>query len=216
MFEILLTQPLTSLLDAFFSFTGSYVFALVLLTVLIRLILMYPNYQSFKSQLAVTQTARGNKDQLIELQSKLSKAKTEEERKEYQLQISQLVMENFSGMKTGCLTALIQFPILAGLYYTISKNDFIKQEDLLWFNLGSTDIFMAMIAGLVMMMQMYLSFKQSDNGNPQMKMMLFMMPAMVVISSIFMPSAIPFYWTVSSIWMILQTFVFNKFKPKLT
>lgn len=216
MFEFLLTQPMTNLLDAFFNFTGSYVLAIVLLTMLIRLMLMYPNYKSFKSQLAVTQTTQGNKDHLIELQSKLSKAKTEEERKQYQVQISQIVMENFSGMKNGCLTALIQFPILTGLYYTISKSNAIKHEDLLWFNLGSTDSFMAIIAGLAMMIQIYLSFKQSDNSNPQMKMMMFVMPFMVVLSSIFMPSAIPFYWTVSSFWMILQTFVFNKFKPSLT
>ncbi|MGE7090760.1 YidC/Oxa1 family membrane protein insertase [Lysinibacillus sp. NPDC048646] len=216
MFEFLLTQPMTNLLDVFFNFTGSYVLAIVLLTVVIRLMLMYPNYKSFKSQLAVTQTTQGNKGHLIELQSKLSKAKTEEERKQYQVQISQIVMENFSGMKSGCLTALIQFPILTGLYYTISKSNSIKHEDLLWFNLGSTDSFMAIIAGLAMMIQIYLSFKQSDNSNPQMKMLMFVMPVMVVLSSIFMPSAIPFYWTVSSIWMILQTFVFNKFKPTLT
>ncbi len=216
MFEFLLTQPMTNLLDVFFNFTGSYVLAIVLLTVLIRLMLMYPNYKSFKSQLAVTQTTQGNKGHLIELQSKLSKAKTEEERTQYQVQISQIVMENFSGMKSGCLTALIQFPILTGLYYTISKSNSIKHEDLLWFNLGSTDSFMAIVAGLAMMIQIYLSFKQSDNSNPQMKMLMFVMPVMVVLSSIFMPSAIPFYWTVSSIWMILQTFVFNKFKPTLT
>ncbi|MFJ7731553.1 membrane protein insertase YidC [Lysinibacillus sp. NPDC097231] len=212
----LITQPLTNLLNAFFHFTGSYVFAIVLLTVLIRLILMYPNFKSFKSQLAVTQTTLGNKEQLLELQSKLSQVKTEEERKDYQLQMSQLMMENFSGMKTGCITALIQFPILTGLYYTISKNNSIMQENLLWFNLGSTDVFMAIIAGLAMMIQIYLSFKLSKNSNPQAKMMIFMMPTMIVISSIFMPSAIPFYWTVSSIWMIVQTFVFNKFKPNLT
>lgn len=216
MFEFLLTQPMTNLLDVFFNFTGSYVLAIVLLTVLMRLMLMYPNYKSFKSQLAVTQTTQGNKGHLIELQSKLSNAKTEEEREQYQVQISQIVMENFSGMKSGCLTALIQFPILTGLYYTISKSNSIKHEDLLWFNLGSTDSFMAIIAGLAMMIQIYLSFKQSDNSNPQMKMLMFVMPVMVVLSSIFMPSAIPFYWTVSSIWMILQTFVFNKFKPTLT
>ncbi|GEM_PF-508014 len=212
----LITQPLTNLLNAFFHFTGSYVFAIVLLTVLIRLILMYPNFKSFKSQLTVTQTTLGNKEQLLELQSKLSQVKTEEERKDYQLQMSQLMMENFSGMKTGCITALIQFPILSGLYYTISKNNSIMQENLLWFNLGSTDVFMAIIAGLAMMIQIYLSFKLSKNSNSQAKMMIFMMPAMIVISSIFMPAAIPFYWTVSSIWMILQTFVFNKFKPNLT
>jgi len=213
-----LTQPLTNLLEAFFHFTGSYVFAIVLLTVLIRLILMYPNFKSFKSQQVVTQTTQGNKEQLLALQTKLSQAKTDEERKEYQLQLSRLMMENFSGMKTGCLTALIQFPILTGLYLTISKNNAIMHESLLWFNLGSADIFMAAIAGLAMMIQMYLSFKLAgnSNSNPQMKMMIGIMPAMIVFSSLFMPSAIPFYWTVSSIWMIVQTIVFNQYKPKLT
>lgn len=36
----LLIQPSTILLEAFFHFTGSYVYAIVLLTVLTRLILM--------------------------------------------------------------------------------------------------------------------------------------------------------------------------------
>lgn len=215
MFEFI-TQPLTNLLDIFFNFTGSYVFALVILTVLIRLILMYPNYKSFKSQLAGTQNSLGNKEKLIELQSNLSKAKTDEERKEYQLQISRIMMENFSGMKTGCLTALIQFPILTGLYYTITKSNAIQHENFFWFNLGSADIFMTIIAGLTMMIQIFISVKLSDNSHPQMKIMIFMMPLMIVISSIFMPSAIPFYWTISSLWVILQSFVFNKLKPKLT
>lgn len=211
-----LTQPLTNLLEALFHFTGSYVFAIVLLTVLIRLILMYPNFKSFKSQQVVSQATQGNKEQLLALQTKLNQAKTDEERKEYQLQMSRLIMENFSGMKTGCLTALIQFPILTGLYLTISKNNAIMHENLLWFNLGSADILMATIAGFAMMIQMYLSFKLAENSNPQMKMMIGIMPAMIVFSSLFMPSAIPFYWTVSSIWMIVQTIVFNQYKPKLT
>ncbi|MFJ7914671.1 MULTISPECIES: YidC/Oxa1 family membrane protein insertase [unclassified Lysinibacillus] len=215
MFEFI-TQPLTNLLDTFFNFTGSYVIALVILTVLIRLILMYPNYKSFKSQLTVTQKSLGNKEKLRELQSNLSKAKTDEERKEYQLQISQIMMENFSGMKTGCLTALIQFPILSGLYYTITKSNAIQHENFFWFNLGSADIFMTIIVGLTMMIQIYMSVKLSDNSHPQMKIMIFMMPLIIVISSIFMPSAIPFYWTISSLWVILQSFVFNKLKPKLT
>ncbi|TQR39855.1 membrane protein insertase YidC [Lysinibacillus sphaericus] len=215
MFEFI-TQPLTNLLDTFFNFTGSYVVALVILTVLIRLILMYPNYKSFKSQLAVTEKSLGNKEKLRELQSNLSKAKTDEERKEYQLQISQIMMENFSGMKTGCLTALIQFPILSGLYYTITQSNAIQHENFFWFNLGSADIFMTIIAGLTMMIQIYMSVKLADNSHPQMKIMIFMIPLMIVISSIFMPSAIPFYWTISSLWVILQSFVFNKLKPKLT
>lgn len=163
----------------------------------------------------VTQTALGNKEQLLALQTKVSQAKSDEERKEYQLQMSRLMMKNFSGMKTGCLTALIQFPILTGLYLTISKNNAIMHESLLWFNLGSADIFMAAIAGLAMMIQIYLSFKLAKNSNPQKKMMIGIMPAMIIFSSLFMPSAIPFYWTVSSIWMIVQTIVFNHYKPKL-
>lgn len=210
-----LIQPLTNLLEVFFHFTGSYVSAIVLLTVLIRLILMYPNFKSYKSQQVVTQTTQGNKEQLAALQSKLNQATTDEERKAYQLQISQIMMENFSGMKTGCLTALIQFPILTGLYLTISKNNAIMHESLLWFNLGSTDIFMAIIAGLAMMVHMYLSFKLAENSQPQMTMIMWIMPMMIVLSSLFMPSAIPFYWTVSSIWMIVQTIVFHQYKPKL-
>lgn len=75
---------------------------------------------------------------------------------------------------------------------------------------------MTIIAGLTMMIQIFMSVKLSDNSHPQMKIMIFMMPLMIVISSIFMPSAIPFYWTISSLWVILQSFVFNKLKPKLT
>lgn len=75
---------------------------------------------------------------------------------------------------------------------------------------------MTIIAGLTMMFQIYMSVKLADNSHPQMKIMIFMMPLMIVISSIFMPSAIPFYWTISSLWVILQNFVFNKLKPKLT
>ncbi len=87
----------------------------------------------------------------------------------------------------------------------------IASHTFLWFNLGHTDIWITLIAGVVY----YFQFKVSQSTMPtaqqqQMKMMGLLSPIMIVVFSFSAPAALPLYWTVGGIFLILQTIISSK------
>lgn len=47
-------------------------------------------------------------------------------------------------------------------------------------------------------------------ANPQMTMMLYIMPVMITVFALFLPSALALYWVVGNIFMVAQTLLINK------
>ena len=76
---------------------------------------------------------------------------------------------NINPLNMGCLPALIQMPIIMGLYYAILYSAEIKTHSFLWFDLGSTDIWMTAIAGVVYFVQAKVSlqtrYRSSEESN---------------------------------------------------
>src|SRR5699024_10897736 len=46
--------------------------------------------------------------------------------------------------------------------------------------------------------------------NPQMKMMLYLMPIMITVFAFFFPAALALYWVVGNIFMVIQTIFIRK------
>lgn len=82
------------------------------------------------------------------MQEKLKKSQSKEEQFDINMQIPKMTLENLASMKSGCVNAFIQFPILFGLIYAIRGNDHINNETFLRFNLGTTDLALIFIAAI--------------------------------------------------------------------
>lgn len=212
MFNNLLVTPLSSFLDSLYLFLGNYGLSIIILTVIIRLVLLYPNFKAYQSQIKNRNRTNPKEisDKIKALQEKLQNSQSKEEQLEINMQIAKITRDNIASMKSGCLNALIQSPILLGLFFAIRGNDHINNETFLWFNLGTTDFLLIIIAATITLIQVVISTKL--NNTTQMKgqsIMYFVAPIMISISASIMPSAIPLYWTVSTLIATVQLFAFN-------
>lgn len=113
---------------------------------------------------------------------------------------------------------LVQFPIMIGLYYAISHSSEISSHSFLWFDLGSSNVLMALIAGSIYFVQFIISQKLNNSPtprdqrlNPSLNMIGLLSPIMMIIFSLNIPAALPLYWTIGGLFMIGQTIVFQRF-----
>lgn len=108
----------------------------------------------------------------------------------------------------GCLPLMIQMPILIGFYQAISRTAAIAGQNFLWFDLGSPDplYILPLLAGATTFIQQKMMMGGSENQNPQMALMQWMMPVMIVIFAFGFPAALSLYWVVGNLFMIVQTY----------
>ncbi|WP_059170742.1 membrane protein insertase YidC [Bacillus sp. FJAT-27445] len=190
-------------------FGGNYGLAIILITFIIRLVLMPLMLGQYKKQMIMKGKMDTLKPDLDELQKKIKAEKDPGKKKELQSQTFALYQKHgVNPLNMGCLPILIQMPILTGFYYAIRNSAEIASHTFLWFNLGSPNIGITLIAGLIY----YLQFKVSQSSMPaqqqeQMKFMGLLSPIMIVMFSLKAPAALPLYWTVGGAFLILQTLI---------
>lgn len=112
MFEYLITRPLGWIIEQIYSLVANYGLAIIIFTVLIKLILLPLNIKSQKS-MRKTQKIQPI---LQELQKKYAN-----DQEKLNREMMKLYKENNVSMTGGCLPMLIQMPILIGLYQVIQK-----------------------------------------------------------------------------------------------
>ncbi len=112
MFEYLITRPLGWIIEMIYSLVANYGLAIIIFTVLVKLILLPLNIKSQKAM------RKQQKIQPIlqELQKKYANDQDKLNR-----EMMKLYKENNVSMTGGCLPMLIQMPILIGLYQVIQK-----------------------------------------------------------------------------------------------
>ncbi|WP_277815844.1 membrane protein insertase YidC [Paenibacillus sp. DMB5] len=124
----------------------------------------------------------------------------------------------FNPLNMGCLPMLLQWPITLAFYYAIRRTPEIAAHDFLWFNLGTTDMILPLIAAAVYYVQFRVSQSASaqiqQNQNNQMAFLGWLSPVMMGIFSFQMPAALPLYWAVGGMFIIVQTVILNKLYTK--
>ncbi|KOS67012.1 OxaA precursor [Lysinibacillus contaminans] len=214
-FYSIFVKPMEFLLEFFGNniFLGSYGLAIIAITVLIRLILMPIMLKNYRQQQMMKTKMDAFKPELEEVQKKMKEAKTKEEQMQYQQEMVGLYKKHgINPLNMGCLPMLIQMPIIMGLYFAILYSADVKTHQFLWFSLGSPDIIMTIIAGLVYLVQARVSlWTVPEQQKAQMKMFVYISPIMIVFISMSSMAALPLYWSVSGALLILQTYIGRKY-----
>lgn len=230
LFRALITQPLFNLLVAL-SQHMVFGWAIVLLTILVRLALFLPNQNAMKSQRRMQQ-----------LQPKL-----DELRKKYgkdQQQMAAKTMELYKTHKvspmSSCWPMLIQLPIMLGVYWIVRDglsphlsyllysfnenvnlmhfNEMFMGLDLTRRNMIALPIIVAVAQWGAVKLSMVRAKKRSkDTGAKPVgqmeqmnKMMLWVMPAMMGFFTATFPAAVGIYWLTSTIFSIGQQWFVNR------
>lgn len=209
-------------------------FAILLLTILIRTILLIPSQKALVSQ-----------RRMNELQPKLNKIK--EKYKDNQEMIAKETMALWKEYKVNpfgsCLPLLIQFPILIALFYVIQdglnpNTAYLLYEPLKNFDVHSINVIflgfldltkvnaiaLPLFVGGLQFLQMKLSFvknKKKDEVKPEKnkpgsememasKSMIYFMPVMIALFTASVPAGVGLYWSISTLYGIIQQLVVNK------
>lgn len=184
-------------------FNDSYGLSIIIVTIIIRLILLPLMIQQTKSSKAL----QALQPELEKLRAKYS-SKDQLTQQKLQQETMELFQKHGVNPLAGCLPILIQMPILVAFYHAIMRTAEIRTHTFLWFSLSSPDYILAFVAGLTTFLQQKLIMRQAP-PNPQMKIMLYVMPILIIIFAINFPSALSLYWVIGNIFMIIQTMVIS-------
>ncbi|WP_162920218.1 membrane protein insertase YidC [Paenisporosarcina cavernae] len=194
-------------------FGGSYGLAIIAITIIIRLILMPFMLKNYKNQQGMKVKMDAMKPEMEEIQKKLKAAKDKEEQMKYQQEMMGLYKKhNVNPLNMGCLPMIVQMPIVMGLYFAISHSPDVQSHEFLWYNLGSPDFIMMLIAGAVYFVQARVSlWTVPEQQKQQMKFFIYLSPIMIMFISYTSMAALPLYWTVGGLLLIFQTYLGRRF-----
>ena len=211
----------TKIIDILFHLTEvinfpSYALAIIMISILIKLAL-YPLMAKQMRSMANMQEVQ---PKMVAIQNKY-KNNPEKMNEE----VMKLYKEDDVNPMAGCLPMLIQMPILIGLFMALRGYHYVNPEfaGFFWINnLSDKDplfILPVMVAAL-MYLQTKISMGASSGGNDatqqSMKMMMYMMPAMMLFVCISMPAGLCLYYAFFSLFSIVQQYFMNKERAKLT
>lgn len=230
-FTTIFYQPVLNLLVFLYNITpfNDFGVAIILLTVIIKLIFWPLGGKAIKSQKA-----------LQDLQPKIDKIK--EEYKDDKVASSQKIMELYKENKvnpfSSCLPLLIQLPFLwavfrifrTGLennldlvYPFITKPESINTISFGLVDLGSPNVYLAVLAGLAQFWQAKMvttrkpEVKSAGAKDENMmaimnKQMLFIMPAVTVFIGLSLPGGLTLYWLVITLITAIQQLIVFKYQ----
>lgn len=197
--------PLSWVITEVADFFGeNYGISIIIVTLAIRLILLPLMIKQTKSSIMMQRI----QPEIKALREKYS-SKDAKTQQKLQQETMQLFQKHGANPLAGCMPLIIQMPILLGFYHAIMRTEAIKEHNFLWFDLGNADPYyiLPIIAGITTYLQQKIMMGGMDNSaNPQMKMMLYIMPIMIVVFAVSFPAALSLYWVVGNLFMIAQTY----------
>jgi len=210
-----------SMLIKFFAnaFHGDYGLSIVLVTFIIRLAIMPLMMNQTKKQMTMKEKMAVLQPELNALKEKYKNNVSAEAKKQQQVEMMQLYQKHqFNPLNMGCLPMLLQWPITLAFYYAIRRTPEIAAHDFLWFSLGKPDMILPFIAAAVYYVQFRvsqsISAQYQQNQNSQLAFIGLLSPIMMGVFSFAMPAALPLYWAVGGIFIIVQTIILNKMYAK--
>lgn len=214
-FHDYLVRPFVELIHALGEFLGSYGFAIIVITLAVRLILMPLMLNTMKKQQIMKEKMEVVKPEMEKIQKRLKAAKNQEEQRKIQQEMMTLYQQhNINPLAMGCLPIFLQMPIWMGLFYAIRISEDIRHAGFLWFKLGQPDIAMAIIAGIMYFIQFRVSMMNvPEQQKQQMKIVGLLSPIMILVFSFSAPAALPLYWGMSGLFLIGQTWLSKKLYP---
>jgi YidC/Oxa1 family membrane protein insertase len=205
-------------LDYIYKLTKNYGVAILLLTLLIRLLLWIPSNSSFK-QMKETQSKMAVIKPRMETLKKIYKDDPQKLNEETMKLYQEYKINPFGG----CLPMLLQLPIFIALYGTLINVVELKGAKFAFWitDLSQPDKFfiLPVFMGVTMLLQQKMSAQPSMDQQSEMsqKLLLYGMPIFLTFMSFSWPAGLMLYWSISNVLGILQQLLVNRSKdtPKL-
>jgi YidC/Oxa1 family membrane protein insertase len=210
-----IAQPLLVCLKFFYRYLHNYGVAIILLTLLIKILFWPLTHKSYVSMRAMKK-----------LQPKMQKIR--EKYKDDKEKLNQEIMQMYRTHKVnpvgGCLPMVLQIPVFFALYRLLYSSIALRHAPFFWWinDLSAPDRFPIgvqipylgnglPILTILMGISMYVQQKMSPTGgDPKMEKMMMMMPVVFTFFFINFPSGLVLYWLVNNVLSVGQQYYINK------
>ncbi len=210
----ILARPLLALLVWIHSFVGNYGVAIILLTVLLRLVFLPLNHKSMVSMRRMQRL----QPQMAAIRGKYKGSKELEQRQKMNEEVMELYRREGVSPFGGCLPMLAQLPILFAFYRLLSVAVELRQAPFaLWVqDLSDYDPYLVLplLMGGSMLAQQRMT--PSPGADPMQARMFKFMPVIFTVLFLYVPSGLVLYWLVNNLLGIAQQlYVNNKMDAEL-
>jgi YidC/Oxa1 family membrane protein insertase len=195
-------QPLFWLLQMMFAIAGNWGFAIIMLTILVKLAffpLSAASYRSMANMRRVAPKLTALREQYGEDRQKLSQ------------EMMGLYKKEKINPLGGCLPILVQMPVFIALYWVLMESVELRQAPfMLWIeDLSIKDPFfiLPLIMGASMFIQMQLNPTPPD---PMQAKVMKLMPIIFTVFFLFFPAGLVLYWVVNNMLSIAQQYYITK------
>ena len=202
-------------------FTKNYGWAIILVTILIRLAL----YPLTKKTAMQSENLNAAKSKLDKLEMKYRNRNDQQSQMMKSQEMLAIYKEYKINPLSGCLFALIQIPLFFAFYEALYRLPVVLEENFFGINLGITPLtafqhgqFYYIIFCVLVIVATYFSFKLNSTMNQsgaqakQMKMMTNISIAMISIASLTISTGIALYWIINSSFTIVQNLIVKRSK----
>lgn len=205
-------KPLSFIILKIGLLTKNYAIAIIVVLLLIRLI-TFPFTQKATKQSKLMQQLQ---PEMQKIQAKYAGKKDEESMSKQSQEMMMLYKKYNVNPISGCLVSFLQLPIFIAFYEAVQRVPAIFEDKFLSIQLGTTPLigfsrsnfYIYIILILIIAGSTFYSFKigMGDNQeNNNMKSMPIFMTILIVVTALFMPSALCIYWIFNNIFTIIQT-----------
>ena len=189
-------------LQFFHGIVGNWGWAIILLTILVKLILWPLSSKSYRSMA---------KMRVIAPEMQRMKEEFGEDRMRFSQEMMALYKREQVNPLAGCLPLLIQMPIFLALYWVLMESVELRHAPwMLWIqDLSAMDpwFILPLIMGVTMFVQQALNPQPTD---PMQAKVFKIMPIMFTVFMLFFPAGLVLYWIVNNSITILQQWFINK------
>ncbi len=209
----ILARPMLWVLNAINAVVMNYGIAIILLTLVLRLLMWPLTRKSYTSMMAMQKM----QPEMAKIQKLYANDKTR-----LQMEMMKLYQTHKTSPMSGCLPMLIQIPIFFALYKALLISVQMRSAHFLWISdLSAMDPYfiLPILMGATMWWQQRLQSAKTpaaDAKDPaaQTQKMMKYMPLIFTVMFAWMPSGLVLYWTVSNLFGIAQMYIIRRASKK--
>jgi len=207
-----IAKPMLWMLNWLHSHGTNYGLAIIILTLIIRIILFPLTHKQLKSMKAMQKL----QPKIERLKTKYKKHKTDpDERAKMNQEMMELYREEGVNPLGGCLPLLVQLPILWAFYMLLSTAIELRHAPFfLWIvDLSAPDPFYVtpILMGAAMLIQQIMT---PTAGSASQRKMFLIMPIVFTFVFLGFPSGLVLYWLTNNVFQIMQTVVYQHLEKK--
>ena len=199
----IVATPILYLLQLFYKGVHNYGVAIILLTILIKILLNPINKKSMESM---------KRMQILQPRLKEIREKYGNDKQKMNVETMQLFKAHKVNPMGGCLPMLLQFPIYIALYKVLWNSVELYHAHFFLFykDLSAPDPYfiMPVILGVAMFLQTKMT--PTPSADPAQQKMMMIMPVMFSVFMIFLPVGLTLYILVNTVMTILQQWMYQK------